>query len=108
MNTKRRVDKRYVAPDASHGTHWERMDTAKIGRRALRPGQVVKIKGQRAASFMFLYAERHVVSGEVNLTFVGGKVGHKITRCFKPDKVGAFLYMSEVGSHRPADEETED
>lgn len=96
MNTKRSVGKRYKSPNDEHVTTWERLDEYRLGpRRTLRPGQVVKITGQRGAEFEFMYAERHTETGEVNLTFVGGRRGYRLTRSFKPDKVGKFVRVSQ-------------
>jgi hypothetical protein len=94
VNRKVKVDKRYVSPDVSHQTNWERLPEFKVGRRMLKRGQVVKIHGQRGAHFEFLYGERNIETGAVALTFVGGAHGHRLTRSFKPEKVGAFLYMA--------------
>ena len=82
---------KYQAPTDAHTAKWERLNEYRIGRRTLIPGQVVKISGERGARFEFLYAERHVETGVVNLTFVGGRAGYRLTRCFTPDKVGKFV-----------------
>ena len=96
MNTKRSVGKRYVAPTDEHISKWERLSEYKLGpRRTLRPGQVVKIAGQRGAEFEFMYAERHSETEQVNLTFVGGRRGYRLTRSFTPDKVGKFVRVSQ-------------
>jgi hypothetical protein len=89
VNHKRKVNKR---PPTEHTLTWERLDEYKIGpRRTLRPGQVVKIHGVRAAEFEFMYAERHTETGAVNLTFVGGRNGHRMVRTFTPDRVSKFV-----------------
>jgi hypothetical protein len=92
MNVKHRIDKRYKPPNDEHVNKWERLLEYRIGpRRLLTPGQIVKITGQRAAEFEFQYAERNTETGDVNLTFVGGRRGHTLTRCFHPDRVGKFV-----------------
>ena len=80
---------KYVAPiKPGH----ERIDEYKLTtRRTLRKGQVCKIHGQRGGMFEFLYATKHSATGIVQLTFVGGKSGHRLERTFLPDRVGAFV-----------------
>ena len=96
MNVKRRRDKTYKSMDDTHTSKWERLSEYRIGpRRLLRPGQVVKITGQRGAEFEFLYAERHTETDAVNLTFVGGRHGYRLTRCFTPDKVAKFVRVAK-------------
>jgi hypothetical protein len=82
---------RYKAPDAGHTTKWERLDTYKVGRAVLTKGRSVKIRGQRAASFEFQYAERNTETGDVVLAVVGGKVGHRLDRFFRADQVSKVL-----------------
>lgn len=95
MNRKRKVDKRYSPPATDHVAKWERLTEYKIGRRKLVPGQVVKVaNGGRGAVYEFMYAERHIETGAVNLTFVGGTSGHRLVRTFKPERVKQFLYMA--------------
>lgn len=92
MNTKRSVGKRYKPGTDVHISAWERLSEYRLGpRRNLTPGQIVKITGARGAEFEFMYAERHTETGDVNLTFVGGRSGHRLTRSFKPDRVGRFV-----------------
>jgi len=91
------VGKRYQLPTDAHVSMWERLDEYRLGpRRTLRPGQVVKITNARGAEFEFMYAERHTETGEVNLTFVGGRRGYRLTRSFKPDRVGKFVRVSQL------------
>jgi hypothetical protein len=91
VKTTRRVTKR---EPTEHESKWERLEEYKIGRRTLRPGQVVKITNERGAHFEFLYAERHTETEQVNLTFVGGRHGHRMFRSFKPERVKQFVYMA--------------
>ena len=96
MNTKRKVGARYKAPTDAHISKWERLSEYRLGpRRTLRQGQIVKITGVRAAEFEFMYAERHTETGDVNLTFVGGRTGHRLIRCFHPDRVGKFVRVAK-------------
>ena len=89
MNTKRKVDKRYV-PLTEVKT--ERLQEYRIGpRQVLRPGTQVKVSGQRGAVFTFQYAERNLETGAVSLAFVGGRAGHILDRFFRPEQVSKVL-----------------
>jgi hypothetical protein len=95
VNVKRRIDKRYKPQTDAHVSKWERLDEYRLGpRKLLKRGQVVKIHGVRGAEFEFQYAEQNTETGDVNLTFVGGHRGHRLTRCFRPDRVGRFVRTS--------------
>ena len=90
MNNKRKIgSSRYKSP--VERPNWERLEEYKIGRTTLTKGRSVKIAGQRAATFEFQYAERNTETGVVVLAVVGGRVGHTLTRAFRPEQVTKVL-----------------
>jgi len=90
MNNKQKIGPKRYKPMVDR-PNWERLDEFTIGRSVLTHGRSVKITGQRAATFEFMYAERNLETGDVVLAFVGGRTGHRLSRFFKPEQVAKVL-----------------